>query len=254
MSRKGKRLAKNKKIRNIIIALLLLIFISIITYLIYYFCSRQQDKNVIGEIRQYMTNVEGTSRIDKLKGLQEQNPDIKGWIEIENTKINFPLLQANDNNYYLTHDYKKEKNKYGSIFLKSNCNINDVNSNLIIYGHNMKDSEMFNSLLEYQNRAYYEEHKTVKMITENEEREYEIIAAFKSRIFYKDEKDVFRYYYTLDFKSEEEYNQYISNVKKIQLYDTGVEAKYGEQLMTMITCEYSQENGRMVVVAKRINT
>ena len=192
-----------------------------------------------------------TENMKKVISLSKENSDVKGWIQIDNTIINYPILQGNDNDYYLKRNYKKEKSKYGSIFLKDKCNISDNNSNLIIYGHNMNDSQMFGSLLEYENKDYYNNHKRIKIATENEENEYSIVCVFKSRIFYQDEKDVFRFYNYTNLKDEEEYNSFIENCKKIQLYDTEVNASYGEQLITLITCEYSQENGRLVVIAKK---
>ena len=255
---KGKRVKKNNKISKYIFIICLIIFIFGLSYLFYYFYNKNKDKNKIEEINaeiainDEVSNEISTANIEKVKEYKKTNNDVIGWIKIEDTKIDFPLLQNEDNNYYLTHDCKNQSNKYGSIFLKNECNINDINSNLLIYGHNMKDEEMFNCLLSYQNKEYYNQHKIIKIITENEEREYEIISAFKSRIFYENEKNVFRFYYTYSFKDENEYNDYITNVKKLQLYDTGVTANFGEQLVTLITCEYSQENGRMVVVAKKV--
>ena len=73
----------------------------------------------------------------------------------------------------------------------------------------------------------------------------------KTRIFYEDEKNVFRFYQYYNLENEKQFKDYISNCKKLQLYDTGIEANYGDQLVTLITCEYSNENGRMVVVAKK---
>ena len=116
----------------------------------------------------------------------------------------------------------------------------------------MKDNQMFKDLLKYQDKTFYEQHPIVKIATEETETDYEIIFAFKSRVFYQDEKNVFRFYQYYNLENESKYNEYINNCKKIQLYDTGKTATYGEQLITLITCEYSQENGRMVVVAKKI--
>ncbi len=247
----------NKEKNNKRKILFLIIFIIALLCLAFYFYNKFKDKSTINEIQESMaTQEEGQrdNKIAKIKELQILNADIKGWITINNTIINYPILQTGNNDFYLTHDYKKEENKYGSIYLKNSCNLNDNNSNLILYGHNMMDEEMFNNLLKYQDKAFYDEHKIVNITTENEERQYEIVTAFKSRVFYKNEKNVFRYYNCLNFKDENEYNNYINNAKKIQLYDTGVTANFGEQLLTMITCEYSQENGRMVVIAKRVNT
>ena len=228
--RKPKRLkeSNNKNIKLVVSIVFFIIFIICISYLIYNQHSKNKDKEVIEEIQKYEPVVSTeetptkTETMLKVAELHLSNPDIKGWIKIDNTIIDYPVVQGEDDDYYLTHDYKKEKNKYGSIFLKSGCDFNDINSNLIIYGHNMKDDNMFNSLLKYENKAFY------------------------------DEKNVFRYYDYLNFNDENKYNEYINNVKKEQLYDTGITANYGEQLLTLITCEYSQENGRVVVVAKRI--
>lgn len=258
--RKPKRLkeSNNKNIKLVISIVFFIIFIICISYLIYNQHSKNKDKEVIEEIQKYEPVVSTeetptkTETMLKVAELHLSNPDIKGWIKIDNTIIDYPVVQGEDDDYYLTHDYKKEKNKYGSIFLKSGCDFDDINSNLIIYGHNMKDDNMFNSLLKYENKAFYDEHKLINITTENEERQYEIVSVFKSRVFYQDEKNVFRYYDYLNFNDENKYNEYINNVKKEQLYDTGITANYGEQLLTLITCEYSQENGRMVIVTKRI--
>lgn len=207
--------------------------------------------NTINLTQNDTVSKEMTPNMQKVINLKSENKDIIGWIQIENTIINYPLLQTINNSYYLTHNYKKEKSKYGSIYAKNECNIQDNNSNIIIYGHNMKDEQMFNTLLKYEDKNFYNEHKEIKVATEKEERKYTIISVFKSRVFYQDEQNVFRYYNYTEFENEEKYNTFIENCKKMQLYDTEVSAEYGEQLITLITCEYSQENGRMVVVAKK---
>ncbi len=189
---------------------------------------------------------------DVVKKLQIENSDVKGWIKINDTNINYPLLQGNDNDYYLNRNYKKEYSNYGSIFIDKNSDFNDVYSNVIIYGHSMKDKEMFQNLLNYASKEYYENHKIIEIYTDHEARKYEIVTVFRSRVFYQDESNVFRYYYCYDLSSEEKYNDYIKNCKNEEIYSTGVEAHFGEQLITLITCEYSTDNGRMVIVAKRI--
>lgn len=111
---------------------------------------------------------------------------------------------------------------------------------------------MFQELLRYENESYYKEHPTIQFTTINEDCQYEIISVFKSRVYYKSEQNVFRYYFFINAKNEEEYNYYIEESKKASLYDTGKTAKYGEQLLTLSTCEYSQEDGRFVIVARKI--
>ena len=243
-----------KKISKMIFVICIIIFVCAGIYIGYNFIITSRDKKDIKTIQEYMDIVptKVDEQVEKIREMQKNNKDIKAWIKIDDTKIDYPVVQGEDNEYYLTHSYKNEKNKYGSIFLKSQSIINNSNSNLILYGHNMKDGEMFGQLLNYAKKDYYEKHKTITFVTDEEVREYKIFAAFKSRVFYKKEKNVFRFYDGINFENEEEYNSYIENVKKIQLYDTGTTAEFGEQLLTMITCEYSQKNGRMVVVAKRI--
>lgn len=257
---------KKEKISNKKVKITLLIFFSIylisaVSYIVIY-CIKSnknkslyenlQESNIIQDIATDEISKVNSEFIEKVKELQKENLDVKGWIRIEDTNINYPLLQTDNNTYYLTHNYKKEKSSYGSIFINSNCNIKDENANVIIYGHDMKDGQMFKDLLKYQNKDFYNKHSTIKIATEEKEEEYEIIYTFKSRVFYQDEKNVFRYYQYYSFENENKYNEYINNCKKIQLYDTGKTANYGEKLITLITCEYSQENGRMVVVAKKL--
>ena len=238
--------------------ILLIIFLVGITYITQYYKLSNNNKQIYNDIA--ITNTETTTNevaenVQKVTNLKQENQDVVGWIQIDNTIINYPMLQSTDKekDYYLTHNYKHEKSKYGSIYLYKDSNITDVNSNVIVYGHNMKDEQMFNTLLKYVNKDFYNEHKTIKIATEQTENEYEIVSVFKSRVFYQDEENVFRYYNYTDFKDAKTYNEYVQNCKKLQLYDTGVTATYGEQLITLITCEYSQDNGRMIVVAKKID-
>ena len=192
-----------------------------------------------------------TERMLQVKQLQEQNADIVGWLEIENTNINYPVLQGTDNSYYMTHNYKKEKSKNGSIFLNADYNWNIPSNNLLIYGHNLGNGMMFQELLKYEKESFYQEHPVIRFTTAEEDAEYEIISAFKSRVYYKSEKNVFRYYYFINSESEEEYNQFVKNAKNVSLYPIDATANYGDQLITLSTCSYYVEDGRFAVVGRR---
>ena len=111
---------------------------------------------------------------------------------------------------------------------------------------------MFEDLMKYSKEDFYKEHTKIKFTTTNEDAEYEIISVFYSRVYYKNEKNVFRYYYFVNAKTEEEYNEYVNNAKKASIYNIDATAEYGDQLLTLSTCEYSQEDGRFAVVAKKI--
>lgn len=258
---KGKRYKEKKKsYRRIIrIIFIILLIISIIYLVTSFLKSKKEDEEtqqllstipVNEEIEE--TKNEETEKMIKVKELKQQYPDIIGWIEIEGTNINYPVMQGEDNSYYMTHDYKKEKNKRGSIFLDKDYDWSIPSSNLLLYGHNIRnDTTMFSELLKYKEESFYNEHPIIKFTTPEEDAEYEIISVFLSRVYYKSEKNVFRYYYFINAENEEEYNEFVENAKKASLYDTGKTAKYGEQLITLSTCEYSQEDGRFAIVARK---
>lgn len=195
-----------------------------------------------------------TERMLQVEELKKQNEDIVGWLEIENTDINFPVVQGEDNTFYMKHNYLKKYSKNGAILLDKDYVWDPPSSNLLIYGHNNKNGTMFQSLLKYKDKKYYNLHPEIKFTTNDSDSTYEIFAVFESRVYYKSEKNVFRYYYFVNAKNEKEYNEYVKNAKKASFYDTGKTAKYGDQLMTLSTCSYHTKNGRFAVVAKKIVT
>lgn len=255
---KAKRVKTNNK--KYILVPLIILLITLLCYLFYNFYINIRDKKLSENLQNRLINSISTNEInndtknelmEEVKELQKENEDVKAWIKINDTNINYPVVQANDNDYYLYRNYKKENSNYGSIFIDSKSNIENPNSNIIMYGHNMKDGSMFKDLLKYADEEYFNNHKYIEFVTNTSSSTYEIMAVFKSRIFYKNEKNVFRYYQCTNLNNEQDYNYYVNNCKELSLYDTGVNAEYGEQIITLITCEYSSENGRMVVVAKK---
>lgn len=196
---------------------------------------------------------QNTERMHKISELQKENKDIVGWIEIQGTGISYPVLQGKDNDYYLNHSYKHEKIAGGSLFLDKDYDFNKPSDNLLVYGHRNKRGIMLEDLIKYKDESFYKEHSKIRFTTATEDEEYEILSAFYSRVYYQDEKDVFRYYYFVNAKNKKDYETFINNAKKESLYETGVTAEYGDQLLTLSTCEYSQDNGRFAVVAKKKN-
>lgn len=249
---KSKHSKTKKKIKKVQLIFVIILVISALS-IAYYDHKPKGKQNPLDNIEIDTSQVteDKTERMLQVEELKKENEDIIGWLEIPNTNISFPVMQGTDNQYYMTHTYKKEDSKDGSIFLDKDYNWDLPSSNLLIYGHNNKNGNMFQGLLEYQEESYYKEHPTIKFTTTKEDCEYEIISAFKSRVYYKSEKDVFRYYYFVNAESEEEYNNYVEESKKASLYDTGKTANYGDQLLTLSTCEYSQEDGRFAIVARK---
>ena len=185
------------------------------------------------------------------QSLIAMNSDCVGWIQIPGTDINYPVVQAADNEFYLTHNFNRETAACGAIFMDYRNDVDAKAEHLILYGHQMKDNSMFKQLNGYKEEIFYKEHPNINFTTLNDDSNYEIISVFLSRVYYKSENDVFRYYYFINAENEEEYNNYINECKKASLYDTKKSAQYGEQLLTLSTCEYSQEDGRFVIVARK---
>lgn len=199
-----------------------------------------------------MTYSQDKSFLSDYQDLYLQNNDMVGWIKIEDTKINYPVMQSKDNpNFYLKHGFDKAYTDYGCPYIQENCDVDIPSDNLIIYGHNMKDGSMFSGLMKYTDKSFWESHKTISFDTLTEKCDYEIIAAFKT-VVYTDSPESFKYYQFINADTGDEFNAYITKCKELALYDTGVTAEYGDKLITLSTCEYSRNNGRMVVVAKKI--
>ena len=246
-----------KPIKIIIIIILLLIIILGITYIVVELTNANKDKNTYQDVSNIFHDIEQKEdiheqKINKLKELHNEYENVVAWLEIEGTDINYPIVQTTDNDYYLNHNYKNEKSSAGAIYFDKDVKINE-SDNLQIYGHRNKYGLMFEPLIKYAKKDFYEEHKTINLTTLEEDATYEILAIFYSRVYYSNETNVFRYYYFVNAESEEEYNKFVNNAKKASKFDTGVDAKYGDKLITLSTCEYSRENGRFVVVAKKID-
>lgn len=244
--------------------ILIIIFISCMSILGYKLYEHYIASKANQEIREVLnTTIEEETenkeekkeltKIEKLAELKQTNSDIVALIEIEGTNINYPVLQTVDNSFYMTHNYKKEKSADGSLFLDKDYNWDLPSTNLLVYGHNnIGSTEMFVELTKFREKSFYDEHKIIKFTTSEEEAEYEIISVFLSRVFYTHEKDVFRYYYFINANNEQEFNSYVQNAKKASLYNIDATAEYGDQLLTLSTCSYHTENGRLAVVARKI--
>ena len=190
--------------------------------------------------------------LPELKEAYERNPDMVGWIRIDGTEVDYPVMYTPREDYYLYRDFDKQESKQGCIFIDKHATLEPRDTNLLFHGHNMKDGSMFRTLLEYKKESYYKEHPTIHFDTLYERGEYEIVSVFLSKV-YKTSDEVFKYYQFYNAESEAEFDAYIANVKAMALYDTGVEAQYGDELITLSTCEYSTENGRIAVVARKIS-
>ena len=185
---------------------------------------------------------------NKYAELYSLNNDFIGWLKIDGTGIDYPVMQSRNNpNYYLKHNFNKEYSRFGVPYMQEDCNLQS--DNIVIYGHNMKNKSMFNELTQYKDKDFYNAHKYITFETMSESRTYEIIAAFKTVAY---SENGFKYYNFVNANTEEEYETYIEKCRSLSFYDTGVDTEYSDKLITLSTCDYSQNNGRFVVVAKLI--
>ena len=187
------------------------------------------------------------------RAMHEANPDFDAWLKIDGTEIDYPVMYTpNDPERYLHKDFYGADSYDGLPFIDARCcDISNCSDNTIIYGHNMKDGSMFGTLTDYENSDYCKEHPIIRVGTSEGEYDYEIMSVFYDRVYYADE-DVFKFYNFIDASDEKSYDDAISQYIKKSLYDTGITAEYGDKLITLVTCTYQVENGRFVVVAKRI--
>lgn len=185
--------------------------------------------------------------LEQYTQLYQSNTDMVGWLKIDDTKIDYPVMHTPDEpERYLHLGFDGKYNYGGTLFIDAACSADS--DNLLIYGHNMLDGSMFRSLLKYENQNYWQEHPTIRYNTLYEEQEYEVLAAFYDRVYYKTE-NVFKFYQFIDAEDEADFDYAVSQFKNKSIYDTGVTAEYGDQLITLITCAYHTSNGRFVVVA-----
>lgn len=197
-------------------------------------------------------NASSSSRLLAYQELYKQNNDLAGWLRIEGMDIDFPVMQTkNDSEYYLRRNFEKEYSEPGTPFADAWCDLDKPSDNIIIYGHHMFDGSMFAPLVKYESKEFYDSHPYIQFDTLSALGEYEIFAVFTTNVDAND-PSLFKYYNFIDAYSEAEFNEYVSRAKSLSFYDTGVSVSYGDKLITLSTCEYTHENGRLAVVAKRV--
>lgn len=234
-------------------SILLLICILIISgYFIYInLKENKKQEEIFEELINIIETTDEEQEID-LFSLYKINNDIVGWIRIENTTLDYPVMQSDIENYYLRRNFYKEYSSYGTPYLAYNCDLNS--DNLIIYGHHMNNRKMFGCLEDYKTKSFYEENKTICFYILNNEKtiksEYEIFAVFKTTVY---NSNSFKYYSYIDFDDENEFSLFITKVKNLSMYETDIVPQYGDNFITLSTCEYSNKNSRLVIMAKKTN-
>ncbi len=180
------------------------------------------------------------------------NKDMAAWLQIPGTNIDYPVMWTpEDETCYLYRAFDGSENKNGCLLLDGDSCVDPLTTNLIIHGHNMKSGAMFGNLTDYENKDFYETHKNIILYTEECQRNYEVIAVFRSQVYRKSDQ-VFKFYKFFQADTQEEFEDFYNNIKQLSQYDTGVTAEFGDHFLTLSTCVYHVEQGRFVVVAKEV--
>ena len=264
-------------LRKIALVVLSCVFIGSLSYLIFYFYSNYKNEKKADELKDMIktteesdsdntslatntdaeeliryVDIDGVLVQEKFEELYRENSDFIGWITIEDTEIDYPVMQSMDNEeYYLHRDFDKKYSVPGTLFADTQSDIRKPSDNIIIYGHHMQTGKMFQNITKYEKESFYKEHKYITFDTIEKNGTYEVISAFKTKIYSLD-YDGFMYYTFFEASNEEEFNEYIKNCKALCEYDIPTTAEYGDELITLSTCNYHASNGRFVIVAKKI--
>lgn len=182
--------------------------------------------------------------------IYEMNNDTVGWLKLPGTELDYPVMQTPDEpNYYLYRDFYGADSQRGSIYAREECDINAPSDNITLYGHNMADGSMFAALNAYVDKSAWDENSLIFFDTLTEYHTYKIFAVFKTTASID---QGFRYHHFVDANDEEEFNEFVTTCKELAFYDTGITPVYGDKLICLSTCEYTLDNGRLVVAAVRI--
>lgn len=224
-----------------------------------------QNTDVPVVIPEHEVNLPPAEVMPDMQELYAKNNDFIGWLKIDDTNIDYPVMQSMyDEEYYLNRDFNKNYSMNGCLIMDTDSQVgtgtaaNDYKdgsepcTNLIIHGHNMRNGDMFGNLDKYRDEEYCKSHNIIRFSTLYEDREYEVVSVFLSQVFLKTQTDVFKYYKFFQANTTDDFNYFYDNIKDMALYDTGVTAEFGDEFITLSVCAYHVENGRLVVVGKRI--
>ncbi len=216
-------------------------------------------------LKNHKITLEKPMMLTQMRDIHLMNADTVGWLTIKDTNVDYPVMQTmRDEEFYLDRDFQKNYSANGCLIMDTDSVVgtgtkaNDYkdgtlpSTNLIIHGHNMKNGSMFGNLDLYRKQDYEKEHEIISFDSLYEHREYQIVSVFQSQVFLVTQNDVFKFYKFFNSYTEEEFHDFYDNIKEMALYDTGVTAEYGDEFITLSVCAYHVENGRLVIVAKRV--
>lgn len=249
-NKKNKSKKYMKAIFNLVIYIMLLSILLYSGIKIYKWYKDNTNNNEITEKIKETVKIEDKDENKKeytidFSKLKEQNSDTVAWIKVNNTNIEYPVVKAQNNDFYLKHSFDKSNNSAGWIFADYRNKFDGTDKNIIIYGHNMKDNSMFGSLKSVINEDWYnnEDNKYITLITENEIQIYEVFSV------YQIEKE--DYYIQTSFNSETNFNTFAQTIKKRSKKKFNVDVNKEDNILTLSTCANNNKY-RVVLHAKKI--
>ena len=238
----------NKSFLNIMIIVSLLgINVSIFNIFMHRYSSIKTNE-ITKNVSSYITvdNEEQENEYsDKIKRLKEINSDTIAWLKVKGTTIEYPVVKSSDNEFYLSHSFDKSYNKAGWIFADFRNSFDDNDDNLIIYGHNMMDGSMFNSLKMVIKSEWYEneDNHLILLMTENKQNVYKVFSTYK--ISAQDYETITKY------ESKENFKTYLNFIKKKSIFNYNTDVNEEDQILTLSTCD-DNSNYRIVLHAKKV--
>ncbi|MDD6480742.1 MAG: class B sortase [Lachnospiraceae bacterium] len=260
--RRRRRETLQKVCRRIAVSFLVMAVV-LLAVLLCFQIKKEREDAVLTYIRQEKEQLKksadtGTKSRDNLAILDEYGilysmyPDVVGWISVEGTQIDYPVMQdKTGEEYYLTHNFEGREDNKGAPFIEADSCIEPRDQNIVIFGHNVRGGSQFGDLDRYLEKDFYDKHPTIQFDTIYEQGTYQIVAVVKTQVK-KEEESGFRYYWFRNYANRQEFQELLDFVKENRVYDTGEYLQYGDTTIMLSTCEYTADNGRLVVIAKRV--
>lgn len=258
-------MAKHEKVQNkkYIVILIQLIFWLILIYsltqIVKWYIHNKHNEEIMEEISSAITVVDAEQKIEDdtqieennykidFESLKNTNKDTVGFLKVNGTQIEYPIVKTTNNDFYLKHSFDKSYNAAGWIFADYRNKLDGTDKNIVIYGHNRKNGTMFSSLKNILKKEWYNnpENLKIQFITENEEASYEVFSV------YQIEKE--DYYIQTNFNSDEEYSTFIKTLINRSIKDFNIDVSSEDSILTLSTCA-NDNNYRVVLHAKKIVT
>lgn len=214
---------------------------------------RRENKEVQSVMNEILQQHDPDSDVYNFSLLYDVNPEISAWITIPDTDINYPICQTDNNDYYLSHSFNKKYSAFGTLFFDCNSDVKK-SQNITVYGHSLKNSQMFTNIRKYSKLDYYKEHPIIQLITPEGLVEYKVFAAMVMNAVPADDNGYLYPFMESDFTSQRNFINWIEEAFQRSIIQTPVDILPNDRILTLSTCGYEFENQRFVVMARQVRT